>query len=63
MTTICCVCHRTKSQVGWVKKRVSKRQHRLSHGYCPDCYRQTMEMIQLDYLQRRGRYAVCAGVE
>lgn len=47
MKTVCCVCHKTKSQNGWgwVKQSISQTR-KLSHGYCPDCYRQTLQKIE-----------------
>lgn len=46
MRTVCCVCQRTKSHNGWVKQSVLRRADD-SHGYCPDCYRKTLEMIEI----------------
>ena len=52
MTTVCCVCHRTKSGKGWIKRRQAKDEERLSHGYCPTCYQATMARFQLDRLEQ-----------
>ncbi|MEW6594660.1 MAG: hypothetical protein AB1413_07305 [Thermodesulfobacteriota bacterium] len=53
MTTVCCVCHRTKSGKKWVKKRTTQDAGRMSHGYCPECYAATMERLRIDHLARR----------
>ena len=45
MQTVCCVCQKTKSQAGWIQGQSSK-ETRVSHGYCPDCFSQTMEQAQ-----------------
>lgn len=45
MQTVCCVCHKTKSQRGWIQKQAVKKG-RISHGYCPECYRRSMEQAQ-----------------
>jgi hypothetical protein len=39
--TICCICLRKKGKSGWRQERISPFAE-LSHGYCPECYRQTM---------------------
>ncbi|MBU4177337.1 MAG: hypothetical protein ACYC0O_13760 [Desulfurivibrionaceae bacterium] len=44
MQVICCVCHKTKNHKGWAKQ-AARSGVRLSHGYCPRCYRQMMEMV------------------
>lgn len=53
MTTVCCVCHRTKSGKRWVKKQKAENERRTSHGYCPECYEATMERLQIDHLARQ----------
>lgn len=55
MTTVCCVCHRTKGKRGWLKKQMSEGNSLMSHGYCPECYQATMDRIQLEQLERQGR--------
>ncbi|MDH5299060.1 MAG: hypothetical protein OEV91_08575 [Desulfobulbaceae bacterium] len=45
METICCKCHRAKGERGWIKVRILP-QVKMSHGYCPECYRQAMEKLQ-----------------
>lgn len=54
MTTVCCVCHRTKSGKRWVKKEKPKDEGRTSHGYCPECYQATMERLQVDHLEQQA---------
>jgi len=44
MTTICCQCQRTKEGNNWKRKFVRGEQ-RISHGYCPKCYRKVIEKI------------------
>lgn len=50
MQTICCLCHKTKHRNGWVKKLVP-HSRKLSHGYCPRCFRKILKQIE-----RRGDY-------
>lgn len=45
MKTVCCVCHKTKTQTGWVQRQ-SGKEGKFSHGYCPDCFSRTMERAQ-----------------
>jgi len=45
MRTVCCVCYKVKCEDGWVKQRKT-RSDKYSHGYCPDCYRETMQRIE-----------------
>ena len=52
MTTVCCVCRRIRGEQGWLERRRSQDEGRLSHGYCPECYRQAMAMLRLD----QGQY-------
>ena len=49
MRTVCCVCYKIKSEDGWVKQQ-KNRSRKLSHGYCPDCYRETMQRIERNCL-------------
>jgi len=53
MQTVCCVCQKTKSQVGWIQGQLS-RESMVSHGYCPECFHQTMERAQNWLLARNG---------
>lgn len=45
MKTICCVCQKTKISLKlfniWLLLGVKKKET-LSHGYCPKCYKETM---------------------
>lgn len=45
MQVICCVCHKTKNHKGWAKQ-AARSGAQISHGYCPQCYRQMMEMVE-----------------
>ena len=51
MQTVCCICHKTKTANRWVKSahRCAKK---ISHGYCPRCFRQMMEKMR-SYFNRR----------
>jgi len=51
MQTVCCVCQKTKSQVGWIKKP-ARKESLVSHGYCPECFCREMERAQ-GWLQER----------
>ena len=46
MKTVCCVCHRVKTNEGWVLKGL-KSAADVSHGYCPDCFHVTVEKFCL----------------
>ncbi|MBU0484977.1 MAG: hypothetical protein KKB30_10745 [Proteobacteria bacterium] len=48
METICCLCHKIKDEKGWSRQFVLKGK-KLSHGYCPDCYRKTMEKVETHF--------------
>jgi hypothetical protein len=39
--TICCICQRQKGNNGW-ERAAAKPCTDLSHGYCPECYREIM---------------------
>lgn len=45
MQKICCVCKKTKNRNRWVKKLIASGKA-LTHGYCPQCYRQVIEKIE-----------------
>ncbi|MGV1099593.1 hypothetical protein ACUUL3_09345 [Thiovibrio sp. JS02] len=44
MHVICCVCQKTKNRNHWVSK-ATPAGAKLSHGYCPRCYRQLLERM------------------
>jgi len=44
--TICCVCHKTKDLNGWLDQFLEQYK-RLSHGYCPECFKKTITQIQM----------------
>ena len=44
MQKVCCVCAKTDNGSGWSREPLADYR-RLSHGYCPDCYRRLMERI------------------
>ncbi|MGV1098071.1 hypothetical protein ACUUL3_01485 [Thiovibrio sp. JS02] len=39
------MCKRIKGERGWNKSTAGKNV-RASHGYCPECFQQTMERVQ-----------------
>lgn len=45
VNTICCICHKTKSLYGWFDEFMEQYK-KLSHPYCPECYRKIMERLQ-----------------
>lgn len=45
MQIICCVCHKTKNHKGW-GKQAARSGAQISHGYCPQCYKQMMERVE-----------------
>jgi len=47
MITICCICKEVIKQCGWSRQVVS-RDVKVSHGYCPDCYKNMMKKFKLD---------------
>lgn len=53
MQTVCCVCQKTKSQIGWIQGQPG-RKGLVSHGYCPECFHQTMERAQDWLLAKTG---------
>lgn len=48
MTIICCVCHKSKDRKGW-SDHSQHRDTMISHGYCPECYRQAIEKIETHF--------------
>lgn len=45
MQTVCCICHKTKTEERWVHSGPPRTKN-VSHGYCPRCYRRMMEQVQ-----------------
>lgn len=45
MVTICCVCHKTKTEKGW-EFRPQPETESLSHGYCPVCAEKTLAELR-----------------
>ena len=56
MQVVCCVCQRTKQHNGWEKITVSPETE-LSHGYCPQCYREFMQQVRRFFTSPEGRKA------
>jgi len=44
MQIICCACQKTKSPSGWTKL-TTRAGSQISHGYCPQCYKQMLKRI------------------
>ena len=58
MRTVCCVCMKMKVEKGWVKQVIA-HNGRISHGYCPACFQQTMRKFD-NYAAIRELEAVAA---
>ncbi len=54
MRRICCVCLKIKNKSGWEKAGVPQGI-RLSHGYCPKCYREVVDNLPIDSFVERYR--------
>lgn len=57
MRRICCVCLKIKSQNGW-ERGGSLKDGKISHGYCPKCYRELIAQIPADVFADRYKKAV-----
>ena len=44
MRKICCMCKKTEDSHGW-EEQEPDRDSLVSHGYCPECFRQTMQRL------------------
>lgn len=51
MQTVCCVCHKTKTEKRWVRSELPQAKN-ISHGYCPGCYRRMMEQVRSYFTNR-----------
>lgn len=58
----CCVCRKRERDGAW-RPEQGVAGERVSHGYCPACYEEFMERLELLFLARGrvGRQAVAAG--
>lgn len=54
MQTICCVCHKTKTENRWVRSGPPRGKN-ISHGYCPRCYRQMLEELNTYFANRASQ--------
>lgn len=52
MQTICCVCLKTKNKKGWGRQNV-RHDEEISHGYCPDCYREMMHHLNCKIFKKK----------
>jgi len=41
----CCVCRKVKEKGRWQKAKYSTDQQKVTHVYCPTCFKKTMSMI------------------
>ncbi|MFZ5797370.1 MAG: hypothetical protein C4563_04935 [Desulfobulbus sp.] len=41
----CCVCGKQERNGLWSREPGSPEEYRVSHGYCPVCYREFMERL------------------
>ena len=51
MEKVCCVCNRVKTENDWVKDASRLVLGKVTHSYCPDCYREAMRKV-LDFGMR-----------
>ncbi|WP_456385152.1 hypothetical protein [Desulfolithobacter sp.] len=60
MVKICCACQRTELGGIWVEGVVLPVDERLTHGYCPECFAEAMENLQVFIAaQQSGAGAGC----
>ena len=55
MKTVCCICHKTKRGNAWIKGKTNGEK--LSHGYCPSCFKKAMKNFQFNFLHPAGKAA------
>jgi hypothetical protein len=46
MTRMCCVCHKVEQGGEWRNLSIVSEDKRVTHGYCPVCFAETM--VQID---------------
>lgn len=46
MTRMCCVCHKVEQGGEWRALRMVADDQRVTHGYCPVCFAETMVQIE-----------------
>jgi hypothetical protein len=46
MTRMCCVCHKVEQGGEWRDLRMVSDDKRVTHGYCPVCFAETMVQIE-----------------
>ena len=45
----CCICHKVHGEHGWVHRDRVAISGRVSHGYCPSCYRKALVDLEKDF--------------
>ena len=50
MTTVCCICFKTKNNNAWQFQPNNRSiapydDELISHGYCPDCYKKQLKVF------------------
>ena len=57
MTRMCCVCHKVEQGGEWRDHRMVSDDKRVTHGYCPVCFAETMVQIE-DFIEGKvaGRF-------
>jgi hypothetical protein len=46
MTRMCCVCHKVEQGGEWLPLHTLAEETRVTHGYCPQCFAETMVQIE-----------------
>lgn len=46
MTKVCCICQRIEEEKGWRSEPLIAAGTLLSHGFCPECFAQTMAEVR-----------------
>jgi len=45
----CCMCHRVHGEQGWTARDRIESKGRVSHGYCPSCYKKALVDLERDF--------------
>ena len=46
MTRMCCVCNKVEEGGEWRPLHMVTEDKRVTHGYCPECFAETMVQIE-----------------
>ena len=52
MRTVCCVCRRVKCKGVWLEQMIES-EVRVSHGFCPECFGETIAKFSLAWSSRK----------